>query len=405
MTETPISLAVEPSLRCSHQQHEDPFRLRNTSCSDSGADGNGHSREVRKLLVAIVLCFIFMLAELVGGYLSGSLAIMTDAAHLLSDVAGFLVSLCALSLSRRKASSIMSYGYHRAEILGALLSISLVWALTGWLVVEAIDRLRNPQHIDGKVMLIVAGLGVLVNGIIGLVLQPHHHRHEQQFSSPREPLLEEGACGQSRNTSDTVHYHPAEPSLNVRAAFIHAIGDLIQSVGVLIAAGLIWWRPSWHIADPLCTFLFSLLVLASTWMLARDTIVILMEGAPPGISHTLIKGQLGAIPGVQEVHDLHIWSLAPGKIAATVHIVIDWLAVHGERKEERLQSNQHGILQPTDCPVAYERILMRCQSIICAQGVHHVTIQVDPTSKWSPHCRVDCCGSVDNFLSNSKTGS
>lgn len=407
MTKTPVASVVKTSLGCSHQRHEDPFRSRHTTCPDSGIGGSGHSKEVRKLLVAIVLCFIFMVAELLGGYISGSLAIMTDAAHLLSDVAGFLVSLCALSLSRRKASSVMSYGYHRAEILGALVSISLVWVLTGWLVVEAIDRLRNPQPIDGKVMFIVAGLGVLVNGLIGFVLHPHqhHHRHEQESSLHREPLLEEGGYEPPQPTSNTVHYHPAEPSLNVRAAFIHAIGDLIQSVGVLIAASLIWWRPSWHIADPLCTFLFSVLVLASTWMLTRDTIVILMEGAPPGISHTLIREQLGAIPGVQEVHDLHIWSLAPGKVAATVHVVINWLALPNERKGERPQLIQHGVLSSTDCPAVYERILMQCQSIICAQGVHHVTIQVDPASKWSPHCRVDCCGSVDNFFSNSNPGS
>lgn len=356
-----------------------------------------------------------MVAELVGGYVSGSLAIMTDAAHLLSDVAGFLVSLCALGLSKRRASPVMSYGYHRAEILGALLSISLVWALTGWLVVEAVDRLRNPQSINGKVMFVVAGLGVLVNGIIGLVLHSHHHHgHDHQhrrhhdyeqpglpLSPRREPLLGAAECGQSYSVDEMVHYYPAEPSLNVRAAFIHAIGDLIQSVGVLLAASLIWWRPSWQIADPLCTFLFSLLVLASTWMLARDTIVILMEGAPPGISHALIKEQLGAIPGVQEVHDLHIWSLAPGKIAATVHIVIDWLALRSEPHEGDPRSLRYrDSPPPTDCPAAYERVLMQCQSVICAQGVHHVTIQIDPASRWSPHCRVDCCGSVDNFLYN-----
>lgn len=165
-----MTLADDNWFNASCPVHEDPF----------GAQQEVDRRASKKLIFSIILCFVFMFAEIIGGFLSGSLAIITDAAHLLSDVAGFLVSLFAMTWSRKRASSSMSYGYHRAEILGALLSISLVWAMTFYLVIEAIDRLRNPVQIDGKLMSVMALLGVAVNAIIGLVLHEHgpHHQHD-----------------------------------------------------------------------------------------------------------------------------------------------------------------------------------------------------------------------------------
>jgi cation diffusion facilitator family transporter len=323
-----------------------------------------------------------MIAEVIGGSLAGSLAIITDAAHLLSDVAGFLVSLFAITWSRKRASSKMSYGYHRAEILGALLSISLVWAMTFYLLVEAIDRLRNPVPVDGKTMTIVAILGVLVNAAIGLVLHEHHsHHHNHTHSHETEPLHLGSPHSTSPVDEDDIQILSDSRNINVRAAFLHAIGDLIQSVGVLVAAIVIWVKPEWQITDPLCTFLFSILVVASTWFLARDTVYILMEGTPKDISPRSLQEELMAIDGVLEVHDLHIWSLAPGKISATVHIVIDWSR------------------QAID-PCNYQTILLKCQKVACRKNVHHVTIQVDPDRLLDVHCRVDCCGSQENFLSS-----
>lgn len=318
-------------------------------------------KAMSKLVIAIVFCIIFMIGEIVGGYISGSLAIMTDAAHLLSDVAGFLISLCAISWSRKRASASMSYGYHRAEILGALFSISMVWALTGFLLMEAADRLHKPQPIDGKMMFIVAVLGVIVNAVIGFVLHEHHHHTH-----------DEDTIVNGRSPSPSAN-------MNVKAAFIHAIGDLIQSVGVLIAALIIWYKPEWHVADPLCTFFFSILVVASTWFLARDTIIILMEGTPKNVCSNSLRQKLASIEGVFEVHDLHVWSLAPGKTSATVHIVVDW---------SRLRTDS----------VFYERVLGQCQAVICNAGIHHITIQVDPAKHLNAHCRIDCCGSDSNFL-------
>lgn len=314
-----------------------------------------------------------MVAEIVGGIVSGSLAIITDATHLLSDVAGFLISLFALSWSQKGATLSMSYGFHRAEILGALVSISIVWAITFYLVLEAIERLRNPVEINGATMMVVAILGVIINGIIGFLLHGHDHPHQHSYHEPAE---------------DQVHHHQssnANKNLNIRSAFVHAIGDLIQSVGVLIAAIIIWVRPEWAIADPLCTFLFSFLVLGSTIFLARDTFYILMEGTPREICPETIHRELLAVAGVKEVHDLHVWSLAPGKTSATVHITIDWSEDvldddSGSGNTNRASMSRH----------QYEEILTRCQLVICAHQIHHVTIQIDPDQYLAMHCHNDC---------------
>lgn len=342
----------------------DPFRQEN-----EGSRGS-RKKAIRRLTTAIVLCFVFMIAEVIGGRLSGSLAIITDATHLLSDVAGFLISLFAITWSRKVASASMSYGYHRAEILGALLSISLVWAITFYLLVEAFERLRNPVAIDGKAMFVVALMGVVVNAIIGLVLHERHHEHDTLGEG-----IEAGAEGHG-------HHHSAhDPNINVQAAFIHAVGDLIQSIGVLVASLLVWYRPEWRIADLLCTIVFSVLVLGSTWFLARDVIHILMEGTPRDICPRVLRERLAEVDGVKEVHDLHVWSLAPGKASATVHVVIDW---------ERQRGDQY----------LYHRVLLKCQRIICGYNVHHVTIQIDPCRTGAVHCRTDCCGSDDNFITS-----
>lgn len=357
---------------------DDPFRV-------EGERGEGSKkRAIHKLSIAIVLCVIFMIAEVVGGKISGSLAIITDATHLLSDVAGFLISLFAITWSRKTANASMSYGYHRAEILGALGSISLVWAITFYLLVEAWERLQNPIPINGPIMVVVALFGVVVNAVIGLVLHEHHHAHHSHeishgLGTDGGPHPHESALGiESGRSHGSTH---GQPNINVRAAFIHAVGDLIQSVGVLIAALIIWYRPEWRIADLFCTILFSILVLGSTWFLARDTIHILMEGTPAEICPRTLREQLAQVEGVMAVHDLHVWSLAPGKASATVHVVIDW-----ERQ----------IVDPD----LYMRVLSQCQHVVCSHNVHHATIQIDPETTSAVHCRTDCCGSNDNFITN-----
>jgi cation diffusion facilitator family transporter len=293
-----------------------------------------------------------MIAEIVGGWISGSLAIVTDAAHLLSDIAGFLISLFALTWSTKPANTNMSFGYHRAEILGALLSIAMVWALTAYLVFEAIERIKYPQPINAKVMLVVAVVGLVVNIIIIIALtlhDNHHHEHENQHDLESTPVA----------PSSNPHRHS---NLNIRAALIHAIGDIIQSAGVLIAAVVIWYRPDWSIADPLCTFLFSILVFASTVMVTREAIHILMEGAPKDINLAQLESDIRALAGVKGIHDLHVWSLAAGKPALTIHV---------------LRHEEHDV----------DLVLMSCQSLLCTRyNIHHATIQVESRIDPRYHC-------------------
>lgn len=258
----------------------------------------------QQLLAATLMCLVFMIAEIVGGYLAGSLAVMTDAAHLLSDFVGFLVSLFAIWLGQRPPTRKLSFGYYRAEILGALLSIAMIWMMTGLFVYLAVVRVIHQDFtIQADTMMIVAAIGVVINIVMGLVLH--------------------GAChGISHNHSHHGH-SKHQRNINVRAAVIHVLGDLIQSVGVLVSAIVIKFYPSVKLVDPICTFLFSVVVLATTFPVLRDASHVLMEGFPRQLDYTSITNSLHALDGVQTIHSLHVWSLTLNKNALSVHLAVD----------------------------------------------------------------------------------
>nr|AKN21623.1 slc30a-3 [Schmidtea mediterranea] len=306
--------------------------------SDSETDGIDRVAR-RKLLIASGLCLIFMIAEIVGGTLANSLAIMTDAAHLLSDFASFMISLFALFLASRPATKRMSFGWHRAEVMGALVSVLLIWVVTGILVYMAVLRIMNKDYnIEATIMLITSGVGVLVNLIMACSLHQHSHSHETHPHN--EPLSEEydvenaqysdsDALLDDDKKSDLVEVriksnNPIrKTNINVRAAFIHVIGDLVQSFGVLIAAFVIYYKPSWKIADPICTFIFSILVLCTTINILRDTMNVLMEGTPKSLDFDDVKETLLELEGVVLLHNLRIWSLTTNKTALSVHLAVD----------------------------------------------------------------------------------
>ncbi|KAF5286935.1 hypothetical protein FQR65_LT12394 [Abscondita terminalis] len=251
-----------------------------------------------KLVLASTLCFIFMVGEGLGGYLSQSLAIATDAAHLLADFTSYVVSLMALWLSTRSASKQMPWGWHNAEVMGALISILLIWVVTGELVFLAIMRLiRREFEIDAKIMLITSLCGVLVNFIIGFTLRGHGHSHDVQ---------------------DVV----GGENINVRAAFIHVIGDILQSIGVCIAAIVIYVRPEWNIIDPICTFVFSALVLMTTFNILKDSMVKLSQPVPKEIDYNLVMADFVNIDGIEMVYNLKIWTLNGDKIALAAYVII-----------------------------------------------------------------------------------
>ena len=360
----------------------------------------------KKLWCVSVLCLAFMVLEIIGGFLANSLAIMTDAAHLLSDLASFLISIFALWLATRAPTSRLSFGFHRAEILGALISVIMIWLLTGILVYEAVQRIREPEDVNGKYMFIVATCGLGVNLLMGFILYQSGHEHshglgggghghshgggddapppyQEQDDDDDEDDEEEyeeeegeseggdshghahshggGKVSAINSTSYQNSLHPSTDlpthrkaaNINVSAAFIHVLGDALQSVGVMIAAALIWYKREWAIADPICTFIFSLLVLFTTARLVKQSVGVLMEGAPDGIDPSAVEQALHGVKGVLEVHDLHVWSLSVGKPSLSVHL----LARQGDDTGEVLR----------------EATLMLGKRY----NIHHSTIQVE----------------------------
>ena len=275
----------------------------------------------RKLIIATVLCLFFMIVEIVGGVLANSLAIATDAAHLLTDLASFMISLFAIWLASRPSTQRMSFGWHRAEVIGATVSVLLIWVVTGVLVYAAILRVVGGDYeVDATIMLITSTVGVIVNIIMGCSLHQHGHSHKENGAGNAE-------AGETYSGGQHGHAHDAageeKENINVKAAFIHVIGDFVQSLGVFIAALIIYFRPDLKIVDPICTFIFSILVLGTTITILKNTMNVLMEGIPGDINFAAVKDTIMKVPGIVTVHNLRIWGLTTDKTALSAHLVID----------------------------------------------------------------------------------
>ncbi|KFM72121.1 Zinc transporter 2, partial [Stegodyphus mimosarum] len=286
--------------------------LTDSHCHDEKEVGVDKVARLR-LVLASILCLLFMIGEAVGGIFANSLAIATDAAHLLTDFASFMISLMAIWVASRPATKRMSFGWYRAEVIGALTSVLLIWVVTGVLVYMAAQRIINEEYeIDAEIMLITAAVGVGVNVIMGVALQAggvsHGHSHGGSAETQKHGHQHNGASGKD--------------NINVRAAFIHVIGDFLQSVGVLIAALVIYYKKEYAIVDPICTFFFSILVLFTTFAILRETLNVLMEGMPKGMNFQEVMKLIYTIPGVVKVHNLRIWSLSMDKTALSAHLVI-----------------------------------------------------------------------------------
>jgi len=294
---------------------------------DSGLDKKAR----RKLIFATLLCLVFMVIEIVGGILANSLAIATDAAHLLTDVTSFLVSLISIWLASRPSSKRMSFGWHRAEVIGATMSVLMIWIVTGILVIIAVLRIINDDFtVDASTMLITSGIGVGINIVMGCTLHQHGHTHgiHNQKSHSHEfsvqPNPENGELGTDNHQEPSKNQKKIKTeNINVKAAFIHVIGDFIQSLGVFTAAMMIYFKPEWKMADPICTLLFSVLVLATTISIMRNTLNVLMEGTPRDVNLPVAKNIFLEVPGIVMVHHLRIWSLTTGKTALSAHLMID----------------------------------------------------------------------------------
>lgn len=263
----------------------------------------------RALAVALALTASYTVVEVIGGVVAGSLALLADAVHMLSDNVALALALVAVWLAARPATAERTYGYKRAEVLAALANGVLLVALAVWIFVEAAMRLGDPGDVLGGWMLVIALVGLVVNVAAGLVL-----------------------------------FRARAGSLNVEAALRHVLADLLGSVGVAVA-GVVILTTGWVEADPLVSILIGVLVLASTWSILRDSTGILLEAAPRGIDTAALGRRLAAAPGVVEVHDLHVWTITSGFPALSAHVLVrPGEDCHGRRRElERLLHAEFGI--------------------------------------------------------------
>nr|XP_043640236.1 metal tolerance protein 1-like [Erigeron canadensis]XP_043640237.1 metal tolerance protein 1-like [Erigeron canadensis] len=337
------------------------------------SDAKTSSREARersasmwKLWGGVILCFLFMGVEVFGGIRAHSLAILTDAAHLLSDVAAFAISLFSVWASGWEATPRQSYGFFRIEILGTLVSIQIIWLLTGILVYEAIDRLvYGTVEVEGSLMFAIATFGLVVNILMMFILgHDHGHGHSHGHGHGHDHGHQEHDHGHSEDDVEEVHIHgvsvtthqhhhhghgddhhhdhthdehsepllktyPADKTkekkkrnINVQGAYLHVLGDSIQSIGVMIGAAVIWYNPNLKIIDPICTLLFSIIVLYTTINMVRDILEVLMESTPREIDATSLERGLCEINEVVAIHELHIWAITVGKVLLACHVII-----------------------------------------------------------------------------------
>jgi len=296
-----------------------------------------------KLLWASLFCFVFMIGEIYGGYLAGSLAIMTDAAHLLSDLAGYAISLLAIWVAARPPTTSNTFGLGRVEAVGALTSIVLVWMLTGILLWEAYQRFIRPEPVDGLIMLMVSTAGLFVNIAMALILSysgdSHLHSHGGEQCSG--------------------HGNEGKEDLVLNAAMIHVIGDLVQNIGVMLAAVVIYYRPKWTVADPICTVLFSILVLWTTIGTVKNAMRVVLNSTPKGIKTVELAKAFKELDGVKNVHDLHVWDISSKKRALTVHLVVDPKKQKIVLREALKASNAFGIqhstiqIEASDCDLCF----------------------------------------------------
>lgn len=319
-----------------------------------------------RLIIVLILCIVFMAIEIVGGILSNSTAIITDAAHMCVDATSFIISLVAIYLSKKQPTNKLSFGYIRAEVLGALASVLTIWLATGILVYMAIERCINQTfEVQTREMIIVASCGVLFNIIMFFVLHANlfgkhsHHCHGHSHESQQSLVVDVIDGYEQTQTKNS------KRNINIQAAIIHVIGDFVQSIGVLLAAILIRIKPEYKLADPICTFIFSILVLITTLTIMRDIVLVLMEGVPANINYKSIVHDLVHIPGVRNAHNLHIWSLSLQKNALSVHIAIDNEQDYSQvfHTAQELLRTKHSITQSTIQIEPYdEQIMTSCES-------------------------------------------
>jgi len=242
--------------------------------------------EQRRLVVTLLVTVVAMVAEAVGGWYANSLALLSDAGHLMADVGAIALSLLALRIAAKPADSKRTYGYHRLEILAALVNGALLFAIAAGIAIEGFHRLRNPEPIQVRTVAVLACLGIVLNAV-GM----------------------------------WITHAGAQASMNLRSTFLHLAGDLLNSVGVLVSAAVIGWTGE-LIVDPIVSFLIAATIVWSAVRLCREALHVLLEGTPGHIPIRDVSAAIAGVPGVSAVHDLHIWTITSGLVALSCHIVV-----------------------------------------------------------------------------------
>jgi cobalt-zinc-cadmium efflux system protein len=278
------------------------------------AHSNPESR--RPLTVALAITAIVFIAEIAGGLLTGSLALLADAGHMLSDVMALALSLGAMWIAARPHTSARTYGFHRAEVLAALANAMLLIGIVIYVAIEAIKRFGSPSPIDAVPMMVIAAIGLVANIVSAYLLSDGY-----------------------------------EGNLNQRGAYLHVLGDALGSVGALGAGAIILFT-GWLLADPIASLLIGIIILFSAARLLRDTLNVLLESTPQGIDTEMVRTALREVAGIEDVHDLHIWSVTSGFVALSAHArvhegvpIVSVLREATEMLHERFEI-RHATIQP-----------------------------------------------------------
>ena len=255
--------------------------------NDRLAQPHSHASDAQRLGWALVITGGFMLVEVMGGLLSGSLALLADAGHMLTDTAALALAWIAAQLARRPTDTHRSHGYHRAQVLAAFVNALALFGVVAWILWEAVERMLAPRDIAGEAMLGIALIGLLANVAVYRVLRDDH-----------------------------------DANLNVAAARLHVLGDLLGSAGATVAA-IVIITTGWTPIDPILSVFVALLIVRSAWTLLLKSARILMEAAPDDLDpDTLRAALLASVPGVRDVHDVHCWSLTTGQTMLTLHLAL-----------------------------------------------------------------------------------
>ncbi|HKV52162.1 MAG TPA: cation diffusion facilitator family transporter [Gemmatimonadaceae bacterium] len=277
---------------------------------------SGGPSQAGRLRIALAITLLVLVAELVGGFVANSLTLLADAGHMLTDVAALGLTLFVTWFSRRPETPKRTYGYLRLEILAAFLNGGVLLVVSALIIWHAVVRIRQPEPVAGSLMLVIALVGLVSNIVSARTLHP-----------------------------------ASEASLNLRGAYLHILGDLLGSVGTVLAA-IIIRTTGWLMADPIASIVVSVLILRSAWSLVRESVDVMLESTPSHISLGAVRAQLEAIPGIEAVHDLHVWTVTSGVIAMSTHAIV--------REPER-----------------HQHVLEHILDAMRLFGIQHVTVQIE----------------------------